>query len=66
MTIRLATFIELVKTELTCLMIVFLLHNIRHVPKLKIIFLSTNMFGDLGYFTRIKHGILKISHDRVI
>lgn len=43
----------------------FLLHNERYVPKLKI-FLSITMFDELGNFSKIERGVLKILHDVLI
>lgn len=44
----------------------FLLHNVRHVSKLKRNLLCISMFDYLGYCTKVKHGVLKISHDGLI
>lgn len=44
----------------------FLLCNVRYVPELKKILLSISVFYYLGYFTRVKHMVLKIFHGDVI
>ena len=43
-----------------------LIHNVRYVPELKRNLLSISMFDDLGYCTRVEHGVLKISRDELI
>lgn len=44
----------------------FIIYNMRYVQKLMWNLLSISMFDDLGYFTRVERGVLKISHDKVI
>ncbi|MCH82500.1 putative Ty-1 copia retrotransposon protein [Trifolium medium] len=44
----------------------FLLHDVRYVPELKRNLLSISMHDNLGYETRIDHGIIEISLDAKI
>lgn len=56
----------LVCSYLKCLMTVSSFCNVRYVPELKRNLLCISMFDDLDYYTKVEHGVLKISPNGVI